>query len=107
MRDGFDLAERARSAPHRTWGLLTPHSEPNAPHETADRPSRSLDVWCWLTRLDVDPGDPAGYLRAICLGSFVDRLPEELREPFVAAALQRLPEPFEIHYVRLNILARA
>ena len=53
------------------------------------------------------PGRPAGYLRAICLGSFLDRLPEELREPFVAAALERLPDPLEIHYVRLNILARA
>ena len=29
-----------------------------------------------------------------------------LREPFVAAALERLPDPLQIHYVRLNILAR-
>ena len=65
------------------------------------------DVWCWLTRVDVDPGDPAAYLGAICLGSFLARLPEELREPFVAAALERLPDPLQIHYVRLNILARA
>ena len=65
------------------------------------------DVWCWLTRVDVDPGDPAGYLAAICLGSFLARLPEHLRDPFVAAALERLPDPLEIHYVRLNILARA
>ena len=64
-------------------------------------------VWCWPTRVDVDPGDPAGYLGAICLGSFLARLPEELHEPFVAAALERLPEPLTIHYVRLNILARA
>jgi len=65
------------------------------------------DVWCWLTRVDADPGDPVGYLRGICFGSFLARLPEELREPFVAAAVQRLPEPLVIHYVRLNILARA
>ena len=65
------------------------------------------DIWCWLTRVDVDPGDPTAYLGAICLGSFLDRLPEALREPFVAAALERLPDPLQIHYVRLNILARA
>ncbi len=65
------------------------------------------DIWCWLTRVDVDPGDPFSYLRAICLGSFVERLPEDLRDGFVAAALERLPDPLEIHYVRLNILARA
>ena len=35
------------------------------------------------------------------------RLPEDLHEPFVAAALDRLPDPLVIHYVRLNILARA
>ena len=64
-------------------------------------------MWCWLSRVDVDPGDPAAYLRAICLGSFLTRLPEDLREPFVADALARLPDPLVIHYVRLNILARA
>ena len=64
------------------------------------------DVWCWLSRAEVDPGDPAGYLRAICLGSFVARLPQELRDRFVADALERLPDPLRIHYVRLNILAR-
>jgi trans-aconitate 2-methyltransferase len=64
------------------------------------------DVWCWKTRVDVDPGDRAGYLRAICLGSFLERLPEELREPFLAAALERLPDPLTIRYVRLNLLAR-
>ena len=51
------------------------------------------DVWCWLSRVDVDPGDPVGYLRAICLGSFLERLPEELHPGFVAAALERLEEP--------------
>jgi trans-aconitate 2-methyltransferase len=64
------------------------------------------DVWCWRTRLDVDPGDRAGYLRSICLGSFLERLPDELRDPFLAAALDRLPDPLTIHYVRLNMLAR-
>jgi len=65
------------------------------------------DVWCWLSRVDVDPGDPAGYLGAICLGSFLARLPEDLHEPFVAAALERLPDPLRLRYVRLNMLARA
>ena len=65
-----------------------------------------VDVWCWPSHVEVDPGDPAGYLRAICLGSLVARLPEELRDRFVADALERLPDPLRIHYVRLNILAR-
>ena len=106
-RAGLDAASEPRFAAHfegwaGDWMFATPR-------ETERRllAAGFSDVWCWLTRVDVDPGDPAGYLRAICLGSFLARLPEELREPFVAAALERLPQPLEIHYVRLNILARA
>jgi trans-aconitate 2-methyltransferase len=104
---GLDLAREAPYAEHfdgwaTDWTFATP--------EETERRLRAAgfgDIWCWLTHVDVDPGDPAGYLRAICLGSFVSRLPEELRDPFVAAALERLPKPLQIHYVRLNILARA
>jgi trans-aconitate 2-methyltransferase len=104
---GFDVAGEPPFAPyfdgwHSDWTFATPEDT-----ERRLRAAGFTDVWCWLTRVDVDPGDPAGYLGAICLGSFVDRLPEELREPFVATALERLPDPLLIHYVRLNILARA
>jgi trans-aconitate 2-methyltransferase len=103
---GFDVAAGARYAAYfdgwaTDWTFATPEET-----ERRLRAAGFSDVWCWLTRVDVDPGDPAAYLGAICLGSFVARLPEDLREPFVAAALERLPEPLEIHYVRLNILAR-
>ena len=58
--------------------------------------------------MDVDPGDAFGYLRAICLGSFLDAAARgRCATPFVRDALERLPDPLEIHYVRLNILARA
>jgi trans-aconitate 2-methyltransferase len=104
---GFDVAREPRFAPHfggweADWTFATPEETERRLHAAGFEA-----VWCWLTRVDVDPGDPAGYLSAICLGSFVERLPEELREPFVAAALERLPDPLRIHYVRLNILARA
>jgi trans-aconitate 2-methyltransferase len=104
---GLDVVGEPRFSPYfdswrPDWTFATP--------EETERRLRAAgfgDVWCWLTRVDVDPGDPAAYLGAICLGTFVDRLPDELREPFVAAALERLPDPLRIHYVRLNILARA
>jgi trans-aconitate 2-methyltransferase len=104
---GAAAAQEPRFAPYfdgwaEDWTFATP--------EETERRLRAAgfgDVWCWLSRVNVDPGDPAGYLGAICLGSFVARLPDELREPFVAAALERLPDPLQIHYVRLNILARA
>ena len=104
---GLDVAERAPYAEHFTgwstdWTFATPEETERRLQAAGFR-----DIWCWLTRVDVDPGDPFSYLRAICLGSFLARLPEELRDPFVAAALERLPDPLRIHYVRLNILARA
>jgi trans-aconitate 2-methyltransferase len=104
---GFDVASGPRYAAYfdgwkTDWMFATP-----ADTERRLRAAGFSDVWCWLTRVDVDPGDPAGYLSAICLGSFLARLPDELREPFVAAALERLPDPLAIHYVRLNMLARA
>jgi len=104
---GLELAREAPYEQHfrgwaADWTFATPEATERRLHAAGFG-----DVWCWLTHVDVDPGDPVGYLRAICLGSFVARLPEELRDPFVAAALERLPEPLQIHYVRLNILARA
>jgi trans-aconitate 2-methyltransferase len=83
------------------WNFATPEET-----ERRLRAAGFADVWCWPSRVDVDPGDAAGYLRAICLGSFLERLPEALHEPFVAAALERLEQPLVIAYVRLNILAR-
>jgi trans-aconitate 2-methyltransferase len=106
-RRGLEVAAERPYAPYfedwrPDWMFATPEDT-----ERRLRAAGFTDVWCWLTRVDVDPDDPTGYLRAICLGSFVDRLPDELHEPFVAAALDRLPDPLRIHYVRLNILARA
>jgi len=106
-RAGLDLIREPRYAEHfagwaTDWNFATPEA-------TGARLERAgfTDVWCWPTRVDVDPGDPAAYLRAICLGSFLTRLPADLHEQFVAEALERLPDPLVIHYVRLNLLARA
>src|SRR5829696_4116705 len=104
---GFGAAADERFAPYvggwdGDWTFAAPEAT-----ERRLRAAGFTDVWCWLSRVDVDPGDPAGYLGAICLGSFLARLPADLHEPFVEAALDRLPDPLTIHYVRLNILARA
>ena len=104
---GFELARREPFAEHLAgwpgdWNFASP------------RPPRSgcsalgyTDVWTWETRVAVDVDDVAGYLGAICLGSFLERLPEALHEPFVDAAVELLGAPLTIDYVRLNILARA
>jgi trans-aconitate 2-methyltransferase len=63
-------------------------------------------VRCWLEPRSAQPAEPSEYLRSICLGHHLEQLPEELRQPYVEAVLDRIGEPVEIDYVRLNIDAR-
>jgi trans-aconitate 2-methyltransferase len=79
-----------------------------APEPTEERLRRAgfAEVRCWLSPHPVVPPDPPDYVRTVCLGYHVLELPEELREDFVAAVLDRCDEPLELDYVRLNIDAR-
>ena len=79
-----------------------------APEETEARlRAAGFDpVRCWLEQKNVRPDTPMEYLRAVTLGPHLARLPEDLREPFVAAVAGAMGEPLELDYVRLNIDAR-
>jgi trans-aconitate 2-methyltransferase len=76
------------------------------PDETGERLARAgfEDVETWLEPFPVEPADPVGYLRTVCLGYHLELLPQELRAPFVDAVAARA-DP-ELDYVRLNIAAR-
>lgn len=64
-----------------------------------------VDVNCNLEPRPVRPPEPEAFIRTVCLGSHLDRLPEGLRDDYLAAVLERMgPEP-ELDYVRLNISA--
>jgi trans-aconitate 2-methyltransferase len=73
---------------------------------TAERLERAgfAAVETWLQPLPVVPDDPTQYLRTVCLGPHLERLPGELRDPYVSAVLDRAPA--ELDYVRLNMTAR-
>ena len=64
-------------------------------------------VRCWLQPWTIVPPEPAEFLRTVCLGPHVDRLPEGLRDRYVRDVLVAEPEPLELEYVRLNIEAVA
>ncbi|HYI98225.1 MAG TPA: methyltransferase domain-containing protein [Thermoleophilaceae bacterium] len=64
------------------------------------------DVETWLEPWPVHPPEPLQYLRAVCLGSQVERLPEDLRDDYVETVAARCGEPLTLDYVRLNIDAR-
>ncbi len=80
-----------------------------APEQTEGRLRAAgfSEARCWLQPWDVVPPEPAEFLRSVCLGPHMDRLPEELREPFVADILALEDDPLVLGYVRLNIDARA
>jgi trans-aconitate 2-methyltransferase len=80
-----------------------------APEETEARLRSAgfAEARCWLQPWDVVPPEPAEFLRTVCLGPHMDRLPEELRDPFVADVLALEVGPLVLGYVRLNIDARA
>jgi trans-aconitate 2-methyltransferase len=65
------------------------------------------EVRCWLEPWPVDPPEPEVFARTVCLGAHVERLPEDLRDRFVADVLATQPSPLRLEYVRLNIEATA
>ena len=66
-----------------------------------------VDVSCWLEPKQVTPSDARAFVRTVCLIRHLDRLPQELRDQFIAGVLERMGEPLVLEYVRLNITARA
>jgi len=75
------------------------------PAETRQRLERHgfTDVWTWLQPWLVEPPHPKEYFTTVILGSHLERLPQQDREPFVDAVLEH---GTHADYVRLNILAR-
>ncbi|MEA2421576.1 MAG: trans-aconitate 2-methyltransferase [Thermoleophilaceae bacterium] len=63
-----------------------------------------VDVRAWLEEWPMTPREPRDYIRTVCLGHHLERLPESLRPAYVDAVADRMPP--EIDYVRLNVSAR-
>jgi trans-aconitate 2-methyltransferase len=78
------------------------------PEETTQRLEHAgfKDIWAWLQPWPVEPADPKEYFTTVILGSHLERLPADERDPFVDAVLSEMDEPVVANYVRLNILAR-
>jgi trans-aconitate 2-methyltransferase len=74
--------------------------------ETAARLERAgfEEIETWLEPYLVRPEDPRAYFTSVCLGPHLERLPDELRQPFVEEVYARAGG--ELDYVRLNMDAR-
>jgi trans-aconitate 2-methyltransferase len=78
------------------------------PSETGARLAAAgfTDAECWLQDWPVSPEEPEEFIRVVCLGHHLERLPEELRPRFVERVFERAPKPLTLDYIRLNIDAR-
>jgi len=87
-------------------------------HERLER-AGFVQVECRLTPWPVRPPDPLAYLRTVCLGHHLERLPPELRAPFVERVAERCAPSWEtekltieaeaaveLDYVRLDLSGR-
>ncbi len=74
--------------------------------DTAKRLQRAgfTQVTTWLEPNPVVPEFSEEYLRTVCLGHHLERLPERLRGPYVRRVAERCGQPVELDYVRLNML---
>ena len=61
---------------------------------------------CWLEPKPVVPEDPLRFTMTATLGAHLARLPEQLRQPFAEAVIERSRKPITLDYIRLNIEAR-
>jgi trans-aconitate 2-methyltransferase len=64
------------------------------------------DVRCWLQPKNVTPAEPLAFLATVTLGPQLERLPDDLEDPFVREVAAEMGEPLVLDYVRLNIEAR-
>jgi trans-aconitate 2-methyltransferase len=74
---------------------------------TAARLERAgfAEVTTWLEPYPVIPPDPISFVRVVCLGPHLERLPEQLHDSYAREVLERSGS--ELDYVRLNIEAKA
>jgi trans-aconitate 2-methyltransferase len=63
-------------------------------------------VEAWLEPRPMRPSEPEAYIRAVCLGPFLEQLDDDLHDRYVADVAQELGDPLELDYVRLNVTAR-
>ncbi len=61
---------------------------------------------CWLEERVEKPRDPREFLRTVCLGPHLERLPDHLHDAYLDAVLEYIPRPLTLDYMRLNVSAR-
>jgi trans-aconitate 2-methyltransferase len=84
-----------------TWNFASPGDTEIRLRNAGFEPARS-----WLEERLEKPREPREFLRVVCCGPHLERLPEHLHETYLDAILEYTPRPLTLDYVRLNISAR-
>jgi trans-aconitate 2-methyltransferase len=94
--------EEVSGDPWMPWNFATPQ-------ETEQRllAAGFADARAWLYGRPVTSDEPLTFLKTAILGEHLLRLPEDERDAFAQAVLDRLDTPFVARYIRLNIQANA
>ena len=101
-----DVAAKPRFADH--FAGMSSGLNFATPEETEQRLEAAgfEDIRCWLQRKDTRPAEPKAFLATVTLGPQLERLPSELKDPFVDEIEAGMGQPLVLDYVRLNIEAR-
>jgi trans-aconitate 2-methyltransferase len=84
-----------------TWNFASPGDT-----EVRLRNAGFANERCWLEERIEKPREPREFLATVCVRQHLERLPEELRKPYLDAILEYIPRPLTLDYMRLNISAK-
>jgi trans-aconitate 2-methyltransferase len=87
------------------WERPTRFASPEKTREKLEA-AGFVDVDTSLEPWPVQPPEPREFMRTVCHGLHLERLPAELRDAYVDAVAKRAGERPTLEYVRLNISAR-
>jgi trans-aconitate 2-methyltransferase len=100
------VAEREPYAQHlRGWRGPWNYASPGITAERLERAGFTA-VETWLQPWDATPPEPEQFVRAVCLHPFLERLPGDVRDAYIADVMAATADPLVLDYVRLNIDAR-
>jgi trans-aconitate 2-methyltransferase len=94
--------EEVSGDPWMPWNFATPEETEERLHAAGFPDARA-----WLYERPVTPDEPLAFLKTAILGEHLERLPEDERDAFAQAVVDRLDKPFVARYVRLNMEATA
>jgi trans-aconitate 2-methyltransferase len=99
---GAQLAATAPYAEHLgAMGSLWNYATVAQTRERLERAGFDVQA-CWLEPKPTTPPHPREFLETVIFAPYLERLPGELRSPFLDAIEARLGTPLVLDYVRLN-----